>query len=282
MNNSRYHVGYALILGIFVSFSLNAAGQCETPLSKTGQIHLQVAEALLSRATTKEDSIQATEEYMKVLESDPSNATIYLKLGRLYTMMNGEKEFNQAEYCFKKCKEVCADSADIVDLELYLLHALREKYERYVGTWGFCDDWFEPVIKITYSDGKYIFQYVRERDDPDVSEEILSVTRNSYTEVTFSMAAPMDLRNKLRKEKFLKYRGNCNRNADPGYPTTGNYYYNKKIIYSTVSYSIEDSKVIQKGISYHVDYYNNGTVTYAETVNNWGREWILVKQQNCY
>lgn len=265
----------SILIGIIVLISPKLlVGQCGTPLSKTGTAHWKAAKTLLNIASSTEDYEQVAFEYELVTQSDPQYAPVYMELGRLYTQIGSKKgsdAFDRAEEYFIECKTICPDSTDIVDTEIAVLNALRRKYEngpnRFIGVWGekstINPNKFFPVVEILYDKNEYSFKILDESCQNVIEEKIVANGIEFVYEVVF------DKQPELRKRGYTHYYGDRNNNADPGYPTTGRYNYDKEIVRYTESITIEGNEVVQRYLKIHTDYYLNGQKTYADIETNW-------------
>lgn len=257
----------------FMLSPLICMGQCNGKLSKTGAAHWRAAQVLAGMANSTEDQEQVAIEYEKVIESDPTYAPAYMMLGKIYTQIGnqkGETAFDKAEYYFNRCRSICEDSADGVTVELAVLNALRRKYDngpnKFVGTWGVWQSYtgeFSPSVEIRATKNGYSFKLLGYDGDNVVDQ------KSSSHEIIYTLEDVHDRRDELRKKGLTHYYDDCDHNADPGYPTYGEYNYDRTVSRFTNSITIEGDKVVQKYLKYHCDYYLKGKKTYAETENNW-------------
>ena len=259
------------IVMLILLLSKTVSGQCDSKLSKEGFAHWKAAEALLNIATSTDDFEQVAYEYELVTHTDPEYASVYMELGRLYTKIGNEKGseiFNKAEDNYLICKALCPNNADVVDVELAVLNALRRKYEsgpnRFNGIWGRRNDVtkFTPLVEITYNNG-YSFKLIDE-----FHQNIIERKDNS-SGVEYTFEKVFDKQPELRQKGFTHYYDDRDGNADSEYPTTGRYNYDKEIVQYTEAIIIEGNDVIWKHLKIHTDYYLNGQKTYAETESNW-------------
>lgn len=269
-----------LSLTLLISYT-EAMCQCTTVLSKSGNAHWRAAEVLMGMASSADDYEQVAIELKQVVESDPNYAPVYMKLGKLYTQIGndkGEAAFEWAEYYYDRCQEVCPDSTDAVVVEMAILNALRSRLtngpNKFVGTWGIWSDYtgmFYPYVEISILSQKLSFKIV---GDGEMREKIIE-KNESATEIEYTHEVVFDKQPELRKKGFTHYYDERNNNADPGYPTTGNYKYDKEIVRYTESISIVGDKVIHKSLGMHTDYYFNGEKTYADNDNmGWTHELV--------
>lgn len=253
----------------------NAWSQCNSTLSKSGVAHWRAAEALMNMAVSADDYELVATELKKVTESDSNYAPVYMKLGKLYTQIGndkGESAFDLAEYYYDRCQEVCSDSADAVVVELAILNALRHKFtngpNQFVGTWGrWHEGGFTPYVEITYDGNGYSFA---PRDGFCTGCNVIDRITTS-TSLVLITEYVHDHRDELRKKGLTHYyrdRGDSDGVADPGYPSTGRYNYDKTVSRYTNSYTIEGNAVYYRYAEYHADYYLNGQKTHAETDRN--------------
>lgn len=64
---------------------------------------------------------------------------------------------------------------------------------------------------------------------------------------------------------YQKYEGDCNSDADPGFPTTGVYYYNLEQNFFYYRITLKDGKVFFHPLMVASDYYYRGDLTYSDT-----------------
>jgi tetratricopeptide (TPR) repeat protein len=270
------------IVILLVVMPMAALGQCEANLSKKGLAHWKVAETLTNMASSIDDYEQIVCEYEQIIHTDPNYAPVYMKLGKLYTQIGNKKgldAFNKAESNYLEFKALCPDSTDVVDIELAILDALRRKYEngpnRFDGVWGEKStinlDRFYPVVEILYDKNEYSFRIMDESIQNIIEEKNVAKGIEFVYEVVF------DKQPELRRQGYTHYYEDRNNNADPGYPTTGRYNYDKEIVRYTESITIEGNEVVQRYLKIHTDYYLNGQKTYADTETNWRIPEQLIK-----
>lgn len=254
-------------------------------LSKNGAAHWRAAQVLLDMASSTDDYQQVIIEFEKVTESDPGYAPVYMKLGHLYAQLGntkGEEAFDKARYYFRMCKNICEDSADVVDAEIVIVDALSRKYahgpNRFVGTWGSIkyDGSFLPYVDIEYDGKEYIFKLYTHTGEKIVESHMLGNKIEYVTETV------KDKRDELRRNGYRYYEEEWDYNytPDPGFESVTKYKYNVEICRYTNFIAILDGKVILKTTDMHIDSFYDGQKTFACTNLNsrrWG-ESELVKR----
>lgn len=277
-NQILYLFLFALIL---VFLPMSVIGQCDVKLSKVGLAHLKAAEALLGIATSVDDFEQVAYEYDLVTHSDPEYAPVYLELGKLYTKIGNEKgakAFDKAEDYYIRCKTLCPDSTDVIDIKLAVLDALRRKYEngpnKFNGIWGIWSTYtgkFTSIVEISANNNGHSFSIT-----DDYRQNIVE-KKDNPNGIEYTYKIIFDKQPELRKKGWTHYYDDRDNYADPGYPTTGTYNYDKEIVHYTESITIEKNDVVLKYLKIHTDYYLNGQKTYADTETNWLTPEVLDK-----
>lgn len=129
---------------------------------------------------------------------------------------------------------------------------------KYAGKWGHGNSWY---VEIAYNNGRYNFKLNRSLS---VYENIMDINEKS-DEIIYTSIRKIDYSQELRKKGWRSYYKDRNNNADPGYPTSGRYEYDREVIYYTESISLQVSAPVLKGIIMHCYYYLQGQLTYADT-----------------
>ena len=246
-------------------------GQCDSQLSKEGYAHWRAAEVLMGLASTAADYEQVAIEYKQVVDSDPYYAPVYMQLGKLYAQLCEEKgieAYEKAKYYFERCRTVCEDSTDAVNVELAILNALqRRRVDKFVGVWGkYWDVNYSPYVEISHDGREYIFR-------PLCVPKGGQIERVEKTETGFiyTFRCPPEYKETI-------YQSECNYQADNGYPTSGIYRYDKIIASERMFIAIEGDRVVEKGLSRHNDMYLGNRKVYAETINYYGNPEPLVRK----
>ena len=135
------------------------------------------------------------------------------------------------------------------------------KSAKFVGKWGFSSDgvWF---VDISYKNGEYDFflnPYFPYSDGEIIERHVTA------TEFIYTKKSETDYRPEMRSKGWSYMYDDCDKNADIGYPKTGQYKYDKDVLYSTISISLTGSVPTYSVKKFHTDYYYQGSLTYAET-----------------
>lgn len=133
----------------------------------------------------------------------------------------------------------------------------KNKSAKFVGRWG--SDSSNWLVEISYNGGSYSFKL---NISNDYTRTVISEKSN---EVIYTSEWKIDHSPELRKKGWRCYYDERDNNADPGYPTSGRYEYDREVIIYTESISLHDAGPLLKGIKMHCFYYLQGTLTYAET-----------------
>ena len=130
-----------------------------------------------------------------------------------------------------------------------------------VGKWGFSSDgdWY---IDISYSNGEYKFflNPYSSINDGEIVEQHTTATEFIYTK-----KQETDHRPQMRSKGWSYMYDDCDKNADIGYPKTGQYKYDTDILYSTISVSLTGVVPTYCVRKFHSYYYYQGSLTYVET-----------------
>lgn len=133
----------------------------------------------------------------------------------------------------------------------------KSKSAKFVGKWGSGgSNW---LVEISYDGGSYHFKL---NTSNDYTRSVISENSN---EVIYTWEWKIDHSIELRKKGWRCYSDERNNDADPGYPTSGRYEYDREVVLYTESISLQDSGPLLKGIKKHCYYYLQGILTYAET-----------------
>lgn len=137
----------------------------------------------------------------------------------------------------------------------------KNESAKFVGKWGFSgvEEWF---VEITYKNGDYSFflnPYYPYLDGEVVEKHVTA------TEFIYTKKSETDYRPKMRSKGWNYMYDDCDKNADIGYPKTGQYKYDKDVMYSTISISLTGNVPTYGVKKFHTYYYYQGTLTYADT-----------------
>lgn len=268
MKNLRF-----LIILISIFGALNGFSQS---LSSQGKAHLRAAETLTQSASTGEDYIQVAEEYEKILTTDPSYYKAYLEAAHAYALATpslGKTAYDEGVSILNRLKSKTSSYESEIDSEMTVLDAMMKKHNngpsRIYGTWGEYgyngDSKFYPFVKITGNGGTpnvEFLGYWMAGDAGSIKDVRINVSGNlCYLEID----QYWNHRPALRKKGWTHYVDDCDSNADPGYPTTGQYRYDES--YNTWYYKIDLSEypLVAKLLKIHSAYYHGGSHTYSET-----------------
>ena len=259
-----------LVILISILCGLNGFSQS---LSSQGKAHLRAAETLTQSASTGEDYIQVAEEYEKILTTDPSYYKAYLEAAHAYALATpslGKTAYDKGVSILNRLKSKTSSYESEIYSEMTVLDAMLKKHNngpsRIYGTWGnYGNGTFHSFVKITGSGGTpnvEFLGYWMAGSQGSIKDVRTNISGNiCYLEFD----QYWDDRPDLRKKGWTHYVGDCDSNADPGYPTTGQYRHDES--YNTYYYKIDLSKYPLKAecLKIHTDYYYRGSHTYSET-----------------
>lgn len=265
MKNLKY-----LIIPILMFWGLNGFSQS---LSSQGKAHLRAAETLAQSASTGEDYIQVAEEYEQILDTDPSFGKAYIEAAHAYALATpslGKTAYDKGVSILNRLKSKDSSYEKIYS-EMTVLDAMLKKHNngpsRIYGTWGvlYGSGSFYPFVEITGNGGtpnvEFLGYWMAGRLGT-IKDVRINVSGNTCY---FEVDQYWDDRPDLRKKGWTHYVDDCDGNADPGYPTTGQYEYDES--YNTWYYKIDLSEypLEAKCLKIHSDYYYRGSHTYSET-----------------
>lgn len=260
-----------LVILISIFWAINGFSQS---LSSQGKAHLHAAETLAQSASTGEDYIQVAEEYEKILNTDPSFNKAYLEAAHAYALATpslGKTAYDKGVSVLNRLKNKDSSCESEIYSEMTVLDAMLKKYNngpsRIYGTWGQYgyNDLFYPFVEITENGGVpnvEFLGYWMAGSDGRINDVRINISGNiCYLEID----RYWDYRPDLREKGWTHYVEDCDSNADPGYPTTGQYSCDES--YDTMYYKIDLSKYPLEAdcLKVHNDYYYRGSHTYSET-----------------
>lgn len=128
---------------------------------------------------------------------------------------------------------------------------------KYVGKWkwGKVGSWY---VDITYNEGKYSFNL-----NPGEVEEI-SEFQEVSNGIRFICIEKYDKRPELNRKGWKYYIDDRDNKAAPGYPTTGQYKYDREVVYVTRTITLTGSAPVHRVIMMHTYYYLDGYLTYED------------------
>lgn len=124
------------------------------------------------------------------------------------------------------------------------------------GKWKDNVGWY---VDISFNGGRYGYSL-----NPNRISEIVEFQENSNG-VVFTYVEKIDKRPELIKKGWKYYYNERDNKADPGYPTSGRYEYDREVVYWTVSITLSDDVPIRKYRKMHTYYYLGNMLTYADT-----------------
>ncbi len=128
---------------------------------------------------------------------------------------------------------------------------------KFVGKWKWGKlGWY---VDISFSNGRYSFYL-----NPDEVKEIVEFQETSNG-IVFTYVEKFDKRPELNRKGWQYYYDERDNNADPGYPTSGEYKYDREVVYYTASITLSDKAPVLKMIKMHTYYYLGTALTYADT-----------------
>ncbi len=249
---------------LFLVFGYSLSAQDLSSLSDQGYGHWVTATRLSETATDLDDYLLIANEYERIIESDPAFADTYLKLVQLYEKIGMEKGLSfleRAEQVLDQYASIKPDDGRSIATERAYINALRDKYNngptRFVGKWGFTNT-SEWDIEIAYEGGEYSLH---------LSKSVTSITKESdISFVIESLPSTTDHTAELRRKGWTRYVDDRDENADPGFPTSGRYYYNKDRLVAYYRIKLEGDAPVWETIKLHKWYYLDGDLTYAQTL----------------
>lgn len=266
MKNIRF-----LITLISIFLALDGFSQS---LSSQGKAHLRAAETLAQSASTGEDYIQIAEEYEKILNTDPSFSKAYLEAAHAYALATpsiGKTAYDKGVSVLNRLKSKDSSYESEIYSEMTVLDAMLKKHNngpsRIYGTWGEYghNGQFFPFVKITGNGGTpnvEFLGYWMAGDAGSIKDVRINISGNTcYLEIV----QYWDNRPSLREKGWTNYVDDCDSNADPGYPTTGQYRYDESC--NTYYYKIDLSEYPLEAecLKIHEDFYYRGSHTYSKT-----------------
>ena len=128
---------------------------------------------------------------------------------------------------------------------------------KFVGKWRLGQmGWY---VDISYINGRYSFNL-----NPNIISDVVDFQETSNG-IIFTYVEKFDKRPELIKKGWRNYVDDRDNRADPGYPTTGQYKYDREVVYYTVSIHLSDDAPIYELTKIHTFYYLGSTLTYADT-----------------
>jgi len=127
---------------------------------------------------------------------------------------------------------------------------------KFVGKWKLRRlGWY---VDISFSNGRYSFNL-----NPDIIKEIVEFQETSNG-IVFTYVEKFDKRPELNRKGLRYYYDERDNKADPGYPTSGRYEYDREIVYYTTSITLSNKAPVWKMIKMHTYYYLGTALTYAD------------------
>ncbi len=128
---------------------------------------------------------------------------------------------------------------------------------KFVGKWKLGHlGWY---MDISFNNGRYSFNL-----NPDLIGEIVEFQETSNG-IVFTYVEKFDKRPELNRKGWRYYYDERDNKADPGYPTSGRYEYDREVVYYTASIALSDKAPVRKMIKMHTYYYLGTALTYADT-----------------
>ena len=128
----------------------------------------------------------------------------------------------------------------------------------FVGKWRFVgkQEWY---VDISFSNGRYSFYL-----NPDMVNEIVDVKETSNG-IVFTNVQKFDKRPELNRGGLRCYCDERDNSADPGYPTSGRFEYDRIVVYYTESINLSDKAPVWKRMKQQNCFYLGTALTYACT-----------------
>lgn len=232
-------------------------------LSKEGSVHYKRAMSLLQIATLTDDYKKVASELEQVVLTDPDYADTYLQMSRVYRKIGateGEAYFQKAEKCNNTFFRLAPTETDafLTEFEAIAIDEGTYKGKKAAATLPLIGKWKFPTnpstwyIEVTNNNGEYgVSVNTRER---------VSVTKvDDYT---------FDIQIFTHKKENARYEDDCSKDADPGYPKSGVYYYDEWRHTDYERVTLNGNAPHIKMYRQHTDYYLNGRISYKETHTN--------------
>ena len=263
-----YRYFRCLVLNISLCIcGLDIHAQDLSGLSDQGYGHWMAASKLAELATNVDDYVLIAKEYEEVIETDPSFIEAYMKLVQVYekiVLEKGEPYFSKAEAALNQYAVLNPGDNRNIQSEKAFIQALRSRY--YTGPYRFDGRW---CYKSNKTSGNWFIQIKWEGDAYQITfkqtpEAIESINSTTW-DVTF--ARQEDRGSELRS-RHTRYEGDCSSSADPGFPTYGKYYYNSWRTEDIYRITLEGTAPHVRLYKQHCFYYQNGSLTYSETLTN--------------
>lgn len=232
-------------------------------LSSKGRAHFKAAMALFEVASSIEDYKQVAQEFEMVTKSDPNYPDTYINLCKIYGRIGteeGNTYFSKAQEALSKYHTLVPNDMDTYDDEMVILNSLKEKYQRsfarYTGKWKYnsihSKTW---LVDIQYSMGEYSITINEDK-------YYNSYKINKIDKYTFEI---IYYRKEYKKEK---YAGDCDSDADSGYPKHGEYYYDYEESEWYDRITLKNNAPHYWRYKLHREFFLNGYKTYSETADS--------------
>ena len=128
---------------------------------------------------------------------------------------------------------------------------------KFVGKWAIGNNGW--LVDISFINGRYSFYL-----NPDIIEDVVDYQETSNG-IVYTYVEKFDHRSELNKKGWRYYYDDRDNNADPGYPTSGRYEYDRTVVYYTESISLSGEAPLCKKIKMQSFYYLGTALTYADT-----------------
>lgn len=256
--------------------ALETSAQDLSGLSDQGYGHWMSASRLAETASNVDDYLLIAQEYEEVIKTDSQFEDTYLKLIQLYEKIGvekGTKYFDKADKLLDQYALIKPGDNRTIQAERSYISALRDKYNkgpnRFVGRWGYSrsNQWY---VEIKYDGKEYSLVFF---------EPVESITKeNDYSFLIEEKPSDYDHSQELRRKGWDRYVDDRDSDADPGYPTTGRYYYNRTRIVAYRRIILEGDAPKISTPKLHEWYYLDGSLTYAKTMPLPHDSSVLVKK----
>lgn len=240
---------------------------CAQELSSTGRPHFKAAMALFDAASSIEDYKQVAQEFEEVVKSDPNYADTYINLSKIYAhigSVEGNAYFVKAKDALEKYHRLAPNDVETYEDEKVVLNSFIEKYKRsparYVGKWKIhsvnSKTWF---IDVQYAMGEYSITLNPESNSSRDNDkyEIKRIDHQTF-EIIHTYMVYHDSR----------YYGDCDSDADSGYPTRGKYYYTYYESTFVEEIILKNNAPFYRTSRIHHEYFLDGAKTYSETIRD--------------
>lgn len=151
--------------------------------------------------------------------------------------------------------------------------SIKKSSPKQTGRWGrknLVNGQMVHVIDITYHNGSCVFKpdyeyFTSAKSMSGCKSSKVIFERSTSDKFTIAVSSEFDMHEEMRQKNYIYLVGDRGRNADRGYPHTGEYKYDYQKVYTTYVITIKNDIPFLKIGEIQSKYYYNGTCTYSET-----------------